>query len=308
MSILLISRSRNMAPFRNALLQMDDNIDVEIWPAIQSKERVNFAVAWNQPKGQFSQFPNLKVISSLGAGADHLINDPSIPDEAEITRVVSPGLSGQMGDYVLMAALNIIKRTFDYYKQQLNAEWKTADPLSKNEVTIGVMGLGEIGQNVAKRLAENGFRVSGWSKSKKSIKQVTTYSENELGTFLSSTNILVCLLPLTSQTEGILSLELFKQLKQPAFLINAARGEHLVEEDLIYALDMNLIHHAVLDVFHTEPLPESHPFWGRPHISITPHIASLTDPFEIAGLILDNYKRMLSGLPLKYQIDRKMGY
>ena len=308
MSILLISKSRNMAPFRDALLQMDNNIDVEIWPAIQSKERVNFAVAWNQPKDQFSQFPNLQVISSLGAGADHLINDPSIPDEVEITRVVSTSLSGQMGDYVLMAALNIIKRTFDYYKKQLNAEWKTGEPLSKKDNTIGVMGLGEIGKDVAVRLAENGFHVSGWSKSKKSINNVTTYSDNELGTFLSSTNILVCLLPLTSETEGILDLKLFKQLKQPAFLINVARGQHLVEEDLIYALDMNLIQHAVLDVFQKEPLPESHPFWGRPHISITPHIASLTDPFEIAGLILDNYKRMLSGLSLKYKIDKKKGY
>jgi len=308
MSILLISKSRNMEPFREALLGMDLNLDVEIWPAIQSKERVNFAVAWNQPKGQFSQFLNLKVISSLGAGADHLINDPSIPDEVEITRVVSPGLSGQMADYVLMAALNIINRTFDYHKQQLKAEWKPAGPLSKKEIVIGVMGLGEIGEYVAANLAANGFRAAGWSKSKKSIDDVATYSENELGTFLSSTNILVCLLPLTPETEGILGLGLFKQLKQPAFLINAARGEHLVEEDLIYALDMDLIQHAVLDVFQKEPLPDSHPFWSRPNISITPHVASLTDPFEVAELILDNYKRMLSGQPLNYVINRVKGY
>jgi len=297
-----------MEPFRDAMFRMDRNLDVEIWPAIQSKERVNFAVAWNQPECQFSQFPNLKVISSLGAGADHLINDPSIPDEVQITRVVSPGLSGQMCDYVLMGALNIIKRTFDYYKQQLNAEWKTGEPLSKKDVTIGVMGLGKIGKDVAVRLSDNGFRALGWSKSKKSIDNVTTYSDIDLGTFLSATNILVCLLPLTKETEGILDLKLFKQLKQPAFLINVARGQHLVEEDLIYALDMNLIQHAVLDVFQKEPLPESHPFWGRPNISITPHIASLTDPYEVAELLLENYKRMLSGQPLNYKIDRKKGY
>lgn len=308
MSILLISRTRNMEPFRDALLELDSNLDVEIWPDIQSHDRVNFAVAWKQPKEQFSNYPNLKVVSSLGAGAEHLLHDESIPKNVALTRVVAPKLSIQMCDYVTMSALNMVRRSSEYTRQQIWADWKPRSQYPKEELMIGVMGLGQLGEDVARRLTANGFKVSGWAKSKKNIPDVTTYTEEQLDPFLAATNILVCLLPLTSQTKEILSLGLFKKLSNPGFLINVARGAHLVEEDLIYALDMNLLNHATLDVFQKEPLPESHPFWGRQNITITPHIASLTDPDEIAELILDNYKRMLSQQELKNRIDRYKGY
>ncbi|REL25078.1 glyoxylate/hydroxypyruvate reductase A [Rhodohalobacter sp. SW132] len=308
MSILLISKTRNMEPFRDALLNHDNNLDVEIWPDIKSKDRVNFAVAWNQPKEQFSSYPNLQVVSSLGAGADHLLKDPSIPKEVKLTRLVAPKLSEQMCDYVVMSALNMIRQFASYTRQQIRADWKPHSQYQKENLMVGIMGLGELGTNVAKRLTANGFKVSGWAKSKKSIPSVITYPEDQLDPFLADTNILVCLLPLTAETEGILNLDLFKKLANPGFLINVARGEHLVEEDLIYALDMNLIKRSTLDVFETEPLPESHPFWSREKISITPHIASVTHPDEIAGLILDNYKRMLSKQELINQVDRQRGY
>jgi len=170
------------------------------------------------------------------------------------------------------------------------------------------MGLGELGRDTAERLQMNGFNVNGWSKSKKEIDGVRSYSEDELNEFISATNILVCMLPLTNQTKEILDLKLFKMMKQPAFLINVARGEHLVEEDLIYALDTGLISRAVLDVFCKEPLPDSHPFWSREKITITPHIASLTNPKEVAELLVENYKRLLSGMELLYEVDREKGY
>ncbi|CAN5377369.1 glyoxylate/hydroxypyruvate reductase A [soil metagenome] len=308
MSILLISKTRDMKPFRDALLNLDNNLDVDIWPAIKSKERVNFAVAWNHPKDQFNQFPNLKVISSLGAGVDHLLNDKSIGEHVILTRVVASNLTEQMCDYVTMSVLNMLRQTQKYYHQQIRADWNPCNQLSKENVSVGVMGLGKIGKSVAIRLADNEFKVSGWSKSKKTILGIKTYKEDELNTFLAGTNILVCLLPLTSETDGILNLDLFKKLDKPAFLLNAARGEHLVEEDLLYALDMNLLNYAVLDVFQKEPLPGSHPFWGRDRITITPHIASLTDPAEIAELLLDNYKRMLSGQNLLNKANLKKGY
>ena len=308
MSILLISRTKNLDPFRDALLDLDSNLDVEIWPDIRSRERVNFAVAWKQPKDQFSQYPNLKVVSSLGAGADHLLKDQSIPKHVALTRLVAPNLSDQMCDYVTMSVLNMLGRTHEYTRQQIWADWKPHTQYSKNELMVGVMGLGELGKNVAIRLVKNGFNVSGWSKSKKSIPEVVTYDKDQLEPFLAATNVLVCLLPLTTETKDILNLDLFKKLNSPGFLINAARGEHLVEEDLIYALDMKLLNHATLDVFEKEPLPEAHPFWGREKITITPHIASTTDPREIAELVLENYKRMLSGQDLKYRVDRYKGY
>ncbi|NBC25359.1 MAG: glyoxylate/hydroxypyruvate reductase A [Bacteroidetes bacterium] len=308
MSILLISKTKDLTPFRDALLALDNNLDVEIWPDISSKERVTYAVAWNQQNGLFSLFPNLNVISSLGAGVDHLIQDNSIPEHVEITRVVAPGLTEQMCDFVTMSVLNMIRDVKQYHLQQSQARWNVVNRTPKNSLKAGVMGLGELGERTAIRLVSNGFRVSGWSRTKKSIDGVTTYSEEELDRFLADTNILICLLPLTSETTDILSLKVFKQLKKPAFLLNAARGEHLVEEDLLYALDMNLLEHAALDVFKNEPLPDSHPFWSREKITITPHIASVTDPHEIANLILDNYKRMLSRQELNNRVDRQKEY
>lgn len=283
-------------------------MDVEIWPNVKKPERIQFAVAWNHPKNIFDSFPNLKVISSLGAGVDHLFADDTIPENIRFTRVVAPSLSDQMCDYVLGTILNILQRTETYFDQQKQADWKPQKAYRKKDVTVGVMGLGAIGKKVAERLELNGFSVAGWSNSKKEIDGVQTYSAGQLDAFLSQTNILVCLLPLTKKTEGILDLELFKKLKKPAFVVNVARGEHLVEEDLIYSLDTNLIEHSVLDVFSKEPLPEPHPFWGRDKITITPHIASVTNPDEVAELLLDNYKRLLSGMDLLHEVDREVGY
>jgi glyoxylate/hydroxypyruvate reductase len=308
MSLLFAAQHRDMTPFKEAIQKVDPNIDVEIWPGILKPERVQFAVAWNHPKNIFTQYPNLKVISSLGAGVDHLFEDQTIPKSIRFTRVVAPSLSDQMSDFVLTAVLNLFRNTEIYIEQQRKSEWKTHRTHSKKELTIGIMGLGELGRSVAERLMENGFIVNGWSINKKDLRGIDTFSGNELNLFLNKSNILVCLLPLTSVTDGILDLNIFKNLRKPAFLINAARGEHLVEEDLIYALDANLIEHAVLDVFTKEPLPASHPFWGRKKITITPHIASVTDPKEAAELIVENYKRLLSGIELLHEVDKNREY
>lgn len=308
MSILFVAQNREMAPFKSAIEKLDSNMDVEVWPNVKKPERVQFAVAWNHPKNVFDEFPNLQVISSLGAGVDHLFADNTIPENIRFTRVVAPSLSDQMCDYVLGSVLNILQRTEVYYDQQKQGEWKPQKAYRKKDLTVGVMGLGAIGKKVAERLVSNEFSVRGWSSSKKEIEGVKTYSTDQLDAFLSQTNILVCLLPLTGETEGILDLELFKELKKPGFIINVARGEHLVEEDLIYSLDIDLVEHAVLDVFSKEPLPESHPFWGRKKITITPHVASVTDADEVAELLLDNYKRLLSGIDLLHEVDRKKGY
>ncbi|MCC5942444.1 MAG: glyoxylate/hydroxypyruvate reductase A [Balneolaceae bacterium] len=308
MSLLLVSPNRNTKPFVEAIHKIDPNIDIEVWPTVEKPERIQFAVAWNHPKHLFDKFPNLRVISSMGAGVDHLMSDDSIPSGITFTRLVGPSLSGQMCDYVLTSVLNIIRNTEIYYQQQKRGEWKTHQPLQKRDITVGVLGLGALGSSVAGRLIENGFSVNGWAATKKEKDGVNTFSGEELDDFLAATNIVVCLLPLTEKTDGILDLALFKKLKQPAYVINAARGAHLVDEDLIYALDTGIISHASLDVFSEEPLPGSHPFWGREKITITPHIASLTDPDEIAELLVENYKRLLSGMPLLYEVDRKKGY
>lgn len=308
MSILLVAQRRDMQPFRDAILNVDPNIDIDIWPHTENPTRVQFAVAWNHPQQVWKSYPNLKVISSLGAGVDHLLKDSSIPENVQLTRVVVPSLADQMCDYVLTAALNIIRNSELYRNQQLESVWITHPAYQKDELTVGVMGLGELGSATAERLQLNGFKVNGWARSKKELKGINTFTGGYLGEFLNRSNILVNLLPLTPQTDGILDLDLFKELKKPAFLINVARGEHLVEEDLVYALDKELITHAVLDVFSKEPLPESHLFWGLKKVTVTPHIASVTDPDEVAVLLVENYKRALSGLELLNEIDRNQGY
>jgi len=308
MSILLVAQHRDMKPFRDSLLAVDPNLDIEIWPAVRNPERVNFAIAWNQPKNVFEKFPNLKVISSLGAGVDHLLQDDSIPAHIEFTRIVAPSLTDQMCDYIIGSAINILRKSLTYAKQQFRAEWQPQEHYFKRNISVGVMGLGELGKSVTERLRDNNFTTLGWSRSIKEIDGIDTYSGNELDTFLAETNMLVCLLPLTDKTDGIIDLDCFKKLNEPAFFINAGRGEHLVEEDLIYALDTETIKHAALDVFSEEPLPDSHPFWGRDKITITPHAAAFTDPEETAGLLVDNYKRMMSGQELHHKVDKDLGY
>jgi glyoxylate/hydroxypyruvate reductase A len=308
MSVLLVSKNRDFSTLENHIRTIDPNIDVEIWPAIAKPDRVQLAVAWNHPENVLDKFPNLKAITSLGAGVDHLVTDTTLPTSVTLSRMVLPSLSEQISDYVLMAALNIIRHSHLYNQQQARAEWTVQQPLAKNELHAGVMGLGELGIPTAQKLEQNGFTVSGWSKTKKKLPSIKTYASDELNAFLEQVNMLICMLPLTPETAGILNLDTIKKLKQPAFIINVARGEHLVDEDLIYAIDAGLINHAVLDVFSTEPLPNSHPFWNRKKVTITPHTAAITNEKEAAQQIVENYKRLLSGMEMLNPVSRDLGY
>lgn len=305
MSILMVAKNRNLTPFKDALLRADNNLDVEIWPNVEKPERVQLAVAWNQPKNVFDSYPNLKVISSLGAGADHLLNDPTIPDHIKFTKIYDPSMVTQMNDYVHASVLSILLKLNNYRRAE---SWEPEPKYSRDDLNIGIMGLGNIGKETAFYLANQGFQVFGLSSSKKELSGFQTFSSDEVDDFLDQVNILVNLLPLTNETEGILDLNLFKKLKKPSFLINTARGSHLVDEDLIYALDTNLIESAYLDVFNEEPLPSSHPFWSRDKIFITPHIAAISDPDNVAAALIENYKRLLSGMDLQNVVDKSKGY
>lgn len=305
MSILLVAKNRNLEPFREALLKADKNLDVEIWPNVENPERVQFAVAWNQPKNVFDSYSNLKVISSLGAGADHLLKDSTISDDIIFTKVFDPSMVTQMNDYVHSCVLSILLK-LDHYRE--TKKWDPQRKYSRDDLNIGIMGLGNIGQKVATYLSDQGFNVFGLSHSEKDLLEIQTFTPNHMDEFLGRINILVNLLPLTDETEGILDLDLFKKLRNPSYLINAARGSHLVDEDLIYALDTETVKAAYLDVFSEEPLPDSHPFWNRNKIHITPHIAAISDPENVAKAIVDNYKRLLSGMDLQNLVNREKGY
>ncbi|NET52567.1 MAG: glyoxylate/hydroxypyruvate reductase A, partial [Merismopedia sp. SIO2A8] len=201
-------------------------------------------------------------------------------------------------------------REFDVYQtQQSQLFWHQQVPKSMAATTIGIMGLGKLGEYSASQLSKMGFRTIGWSRSQKSILGVKAYvGEGQLDQFLSQTDILVCLLPLTDQTYDILNLELFNKLPQGSYLVNVARGNHLVEEDLITALSTNQLRGACLDVFREEPLPQGHPFWAHKKILITPHCSSITDPRSVAPQIVQNYRLMQSGGVLLNQVDIQQGY
>tara|TARA_R110002124_G_scaffold44656_3_gene135905 strand:- start:5518 stop:6444 length:927 start_codon:yes stop_codon:yes gene_type:complete len=308
MSLLLIAPNRDVSLLVEKLVELDPNIEVEVWPKVQDKERVTFAVAWNHPKKVLNNYPNLRAVSSLGAGVNHLLNDEDLSSKISLARLITPSLKSEMAEYAFQAVLAYRHHTSKYTDQKKEAFWDKHTLIPKKDSVVGIVGLGEMGLSTAKILLKNGYEVNGWSRSKKDILGLKSFSEHELDDFLSQTNILICLLPLTAQTEGILNLDLFKKLKKPAYLINVGRGQHLVEEDLIYGIDTGVLSGAWLDVFEEEPLPENHLFWNRPKIMITPHVAAVTDSKEAAKQILENYKRSLSGMELINPVVREKGY
>jgi len=214
-----------------------------------------------------------------------------------------------MSEYILTAVL-YHTRQFDLFQQDKSRKkWQARRPLHPKNVRVGIMGLGHLGVDAAQKLHWMGFQVSGWSRTVKHVEGLTTWAgANALQEFLAQADVLVCLLPLTRATQGILDSRTFARLPAGAYLINAARGEHLVEEDLLAALDSGHLSGACLDVFRQEPLPESHPFWTHPAITMTPHIASLTDPKAVAPQLVENYRRVHSGLAPLHVIDIEKGY
>jgi glyoxylate/hydroxypyruvate reductase len=308
MSIVIVAPGRDTGKWQEILKNNAPEIKFCVWPDCDDKVEITCAIAWNHPPGVMAEFPNLKLISSMGAGVDHIMRDASIAPDIRITRIVDDALTISMTNYVIMAVLNYHKQIFKYLNDKQEKAW---DQQINPEIDLrpGVMGMGVLGQDVAMKLQQLGFRVFGYSNSRKFIKNITSYAgEEELNDFLSQINILICMLPLTSDTRGILNYELFRKMNKGSYLINVARGSHLVEEDLLKAIEEGYIEHAFLDVFNKEPLPKEHPFWSHNKIMITPHIASVTNPYAAVPQVIANYKRMMEGSALSNEIDRDKEY
>ncbi|MGD1905874.1 MAG: 2-hydroxyacid dehydrogenase [Leptolyngbyaceae cyanobacterium] len=309
MAISLICPTKDPTPWLGALRQVDSSIDIRLWPDDQPREQVDFILTWAHPPGVFQQYPNLRVISSMGAGGDALLQDPEIPTDVAIVRVVDSALVADMESYAIAAVINHVRRFPGYSQQQQQRQWQTLMALPIQETTIGVMGLGQIGGAIAQRFASLRFPVRGWSRAPKDIPGIQSfYGKAGLNTFLAETQILICLLPLTPNTRHILNTHTLSQLPTGAYLINMARGGHLIEADLITLVDKGHLSGACLDVFQTEPLPENHPFWSHPNITVTPHIASITQPTSVAAQIIENYQRLQTNRPLQNRMDRQQGY
>lgn len=309
MSIAIIYPNRDVSAWVAALQAHDPALTVEVWPEIGAPDKVEYVLCWNHPEGILQEFPNLKGISSLGAGVNHLLNDRTCPPDIPLVRLVDTGLKQSMAEYVMLGLLDHFRRFARYRRQQSRSEWLPLPIPHITEVGIGLMGCGEIGRYVANKLTAFGFSVHGWSRRPQAVAGVRVFAGNdELEAFLAKSNVLVCLLPLTAETQGILNAKTFSRLPRNAYLINAARGAHLVEADLLSVLDSGHLSGALLDVFSEEPLPKLHPFWKHTQITITPHIASVTNPRSAALQVVENYHRAVKGERLCNRVDRLRGY
>jgi glyoxylate/hydroxypyruvate reductase A len=269
---------------------------------------VEYLIAWQPSSDLLLALPNLKIVFSLGAGVDHL-DLSAVPPHVQVVRMVEPGIVNGMVEYVTMSVLALHRNLPDYLCLQATREWREIDVVPAGSRGVGVMGLGVLGQAVLDRLGTFGYRRYGWSRTLKTIPGVDCYAgQGALSAFLGHCDILVCLLPLTDATRGILDQRLFAALPRGASLINVGRGMHLDQDALLAALDAGWLSHAILDVVDPEPLPHAHPFWGHPRIWLTPHIASMTQPETAALVVLDNLRRYRSGEPLHGALDRDRGY
>ncbi|KZM48249.1 2-hydroxyacid dehydrogenase [Labrenzia sp. OB1] len=252
-------------------------------------ESVRYAVVWRPRTGDIARFPNLKAVVSIGAGIDHVLADAELPRKLPIIRTVGADLTQFMREYVALHVLRHHRNRPYQAAAQARAEWDAVEVPPAPQRRVGVMGLGNLGSFAAQTLAGLGFRTVGWARRPRDIEGVTCYSGSEnFDAFLEGTEILVNLLPLTDETKNVLNAETFGKLPKGACIINAARGPHLVEEDLLAALDSGQIAQATLDVFNVEPLPPEHPFWKHPAITVTPHIASRIDAGTGSRIIAAN--------------------
>lgn len=274
----------------------------------------DYALVWRPPHEMLANRRDLKAVFALGAGVDAILDQErkhpgTLPAGVPLLRLEDTGMAQQMQEYALSYVLRYFRRFDEYQALQQRQEWQPLDPHSLDDFTIGILGAGVLGQSVARKLTEFGFSVRCWSRSAKQIDGVQSFAgEAQRGAFLDGVKLLINLLPNTPETVGILNRELFAQLRPGAYLINIARGAHLVEADLLAALGQGQLAAATLDVFAREPLPQDHPFWRHPRVTITPHIAAITLPQQAMDQIAANIRALEAGHAPAGVVDRQRGY
>jgi glyoxylate/hydroxypyruvate reductase len=287
--------------------------DIRLIPAVGDPAGIDYVCAWKPPHGLLATLPNLRAIFSLGAGVDHLLSDPSLPD-VPIVRIADPDLTMRMTEYVVLHVLLHHRRFKRYDASQRARRWQDEGDPAVRDVRVGIMGLGVLGQAAAAALAPLGFQLAGWSRMPRQVSGVETFSGAAgLRPFLERTDILVSLLPLTEETLRLLDYSLFQGLARDGALggpslINAGRGGSQVEADILRALDDGTLAGASLDVFEREPLPADSPLWTHPKLFITPHNAAQSDPKALTKYVLSQIDRFERGLPLENVVDRQRGY
>ena len=282
--------------------------EIRVWQSGDTAP-ADYAIVWKPPFEMLQAHPELKAVFNLGAGVDAILKLNVVPDNLPLIRIDDGGMAVQMAEFATHAVLRYYRRLDQYEQQARLGQWKPLPPFERAEFGVGVLGLGVLGQRISESLQHFGFPVSGWSRSAKPLPGVKTYAGSEqLSEFLRSARVLICMLPLTPDTAGILNRETLSQLPRGAYLINLARGGHLVEADLPPLLDSGQIAGATLDVFQEEPLVQQHPFWKDPRVTITPHISALTVRSEAARQIAEKIVALQRGEPVVGLVDRSKGY
>ena len=302
-TLLLHIDSEREPTWAAALKSALSDVPVRIWPELGDPDQIRYALLWKPPSCLFDGLHNLQVIFSVGAGIDHLLSCTTLPAGVPVVRMVEPVLTAGMVEYVVYNVIRFHRRMREYDVQQQKTQWRVLPQITAGDVTIGIMGLGVLGEAAAAVLTKMNYRVTGWSRSRKNLPGVRSYvGELELSDFLSDTQILVMLLPLDEATRHILNRGTLAQLPSGACVINAGRGGLIREKDLLSALDKGHISGAALDVFETEPLPKPHPFWRHPNVTVTPHAASLTNPATAVQFVAENIRRYRNGMSLKHVV------
>lgn len=306
---LLFHGKERETQWRAAFEKQAPEVEFRTWPDWDPGCHAEFALVWQPPRGELARQPTLEAIFSVGAGIDHLASDPDLPRGVPVIRMVDTTLNAGMSEFVVMSVLHHHREMTRYAQQQQQHRWQTHDPVPASLRSVGIMGAGVLGRDALSKLQPFGFELRSWGRSAQVIPGVRHYhDESGLDGFLDDLDILVCLLPLTRSTQGILCKRTFSRLSDGAALISVGRGEHLVEKDLVNALDSGKIGAATLDVFNEEPLPETNLLWSHPGVVLTPHIASMTSPYTAVTGILDQINGYRQGIPFRHVVDLDRGY
>jgi glyoxylate/hydroxypyruvate reductase len=283
---------------------------LRVWPDVGNVDEIDVALVWKPPHGSLATLPALKLIVNMGVGVDSLLQDPNLPRHVPLVRLVDPLMTEQMTEYVVLGVLAGFRKLLDYRALQAEGRWVEIDRdvAPPSERVVGILGQGELGTDAARKFLALGYKVAGWSRSPKHILGVESFhGQDRLHAFLGRCDAVVCLLPLTPETRGIVNARTIAAMKKGAWFVNGARGGQVVDADLLAALDSGHLSGAFLDVFNEEPLPPSHPYWRHPKVIATPHIAALTLP-SMSERIMDAVKRYKAGKPLINVVDLERGY
>jgi len=288
MSIALIITDRPSDDLAHLLQQLLPDVKVQQWPDISEPEAVTLAVLWQHPEGVTDNFPNLKAVTSLGAGLDHIVADQSIDERYQQWRIMTLSLQQRMAQYVLAYMMQDWRNLIAYQQQQDKSHWQVLE--TDAVPTVGFLGLGALGEFVADRCQHLGFKTVAWTRQQKHPEHPCFHGQSGLEEVCHQSDYLVVLVPLNKATEAVINRQTLSWCQPHTMLINVGRGGHVNDQDLLKALDDGVVRHAVLDVFVDEPLPPEHAFWRHPKVTVTPHISARSDDNQTASVIVDYYR------------------